>query len=243
MVVSKGKAIAATSLVLLLLAGLAGWYLLASCSTEAMTCRALSGVSWYLFPLQLGVFADAIADQFYGGSVRAWWVFVLLALPACVAMAYGWHRLRVWQFTAAYVVACAVAYFASVQILVWELAPIPASAEASEQAFMTPHCVAVDQKPQDVGIGELRAHPDQFEGRMVRVQGYYYNGFEISTILPTHADPYGNAGNGLWVTGLPVFNQLSGRRVWMVGVFTQHERGHLGQWPGEICVNSAGVVT
>jgi hypothetical protein len=36
-----------------------------------------------------------------------------------------------------------------------------------------------------------------------------------------HGDPYGNIGNGLWLTGLPVFSQLSGRRVWMAGVFTR----------------------
>lgn len=208
-----------------------------------MACRVLSGASWYVFPLQLGVFASPIAGQVYGGILQAWWVFVLLALPACVAMAYGWHRLRVWQFTAAYVVACVVAHSAAVEFLVWELTPIPESAEASEQVYMTPHCVPVDQQPRDVGIGELVAHPDQFEGRTVRVQGYYYNAFENSTILPTQVDPYDNIGNGPWVMGLPVFNQFSGRHVWMVGVFTQHVRGHLGQWPGTICASSAGVVT
>ena len=58
-----------------------------------------------------------------------------------------------------------------------------------------------------------------------------------------HGDPYGNIGNGFWLTGLPVFSQLSGRRVWMAGVFTQHDRGHLEQWPGTMCVTSAGLVT
>lgn len=242
-VVSKGTKVFATSLGLLLIAALAGRYLLEPCSPEATACRVLSGASWYVFPLQLGVFASAIAGQVYGGIVQAWWVFVLLALPACVAMAYAWHRLRVWQFAAGYLVACAVAYFAAVQFLEWKLTPIPESAEASEQVYMTPHCVPVDQQPQDVDIDELVAHPDQFEGRTVRVQGYYYNAFENTTILPTQVDPYDNIGNGPWVMGLPVFNQLGGRHVWMVGVFTQHVRGHLGQWPGTICVSSAGVVT
>jgi hypothetical protein len=100
-------------------------------------------------------------------------------------------------------------------------------------------CEARQGEATTVGIAQIAASPAQFEGALVRISGYYAKDFEHSAIYANHkADPYDHHfASGIWLDRMDP--TLSGRHVELTGQFTQSFKGHLGQWPGSICVTSA----
>ena len=238
----KWKGVLLASLILSLPVAVAGWFLVPRCDVTGAACHVLTSSSWYVFPLQVEIFANFLVQFRVLGDVQMWSVFMAFALPACVAMAYVWRTWGAVKFAAAYLVACVVMYFVAVQAMVWEMKPVPTTAEASQDVFDTPHCVPVDKVPQEVTVEALLANPERFEGRSVRVEGYYYNRFELRALFSSRVEPYASREPAVWVTGIPVFNHFSDRHVAIVGVYTSSERGHGSLWPGTLCALSAGVV-
>jgi len=96
-------------------------------------------------------------------------------------------------------------------------------------------CTRQVSNPVMVTIEELLASPAKFEGRPVRIEGFYYSSFEHSAIYPNAEDGARfNTKRGLWVLeGLP--ERYKGKRVTVEGIFTARDHGHLGQWPATIC--------
>jgi hypothetical protein len=96
-------------------------------------------------------------------------------------------------------------------------------------------CTRTLSNPFMVTIEELLASPTRYEGKPVRIEGFYYSSFEHSAVYPNPDDgPGSHTQRGLWVLeGLP--KRYSGKRVTVEGIFTSGTRGHLGQWPATIC--------
>ena len=88
-------------------------------------------------------------------------------------------------------------------------------------------------------IAELIANPGRFDGKAVKVSGYYLESLEHSAIYPILQDPLSVAfSDGIWTLVSIDLSPSSGDHVVIRGVFTTTTRGHLGQWPGSICVHS-----
>ena len=96
-------------------------------------------------------------------------------------------------------------------------------------------CTRAPSNPAMITIGELLRSPNRYEGKPVRIEGFYYSSFEHSAIYPNAGDGVQfSTQNGLWVLeGLP--ERYSGKRVTVEGIFTSGTRGHLGQWAATIC--------
>lgn len=92
--------------------------------------------------------------------------------------------------------------------------------------------------PQSVALDELLANGHRYEGRAVSVSGYYLQAFEFSALYPdAGGDPYTRDLNqGIWVDGISPFFDGHQAHVLLTGIYTQKSRGHLGQWPGSLCV-------
>lgn len=119
-----------------------------------------------------------------------------------------------------------------------EKSAVPASEIFSSEACLPP---ALTSEP--VSIADLLSSPAQYEGKSVVVTGYYYSRFEHSAIYPDPRDPE-NSGmdDGLWLYGLSPFLEFDGRYLVVSGIFNSKNKGHLGQWPGSICVSTVPVV-
>ncbi|GAA4870986.1 hypothetical protein GCM10023332_24330 [Luteimonas vadosa] len=104
-------------------------------------------------------------------------------------------------------------------------------------------CVAPQVVATGVAIEQITGSPARFEGVLVRTSGYYARDFEHSAIYATlEADPYDHKfASGIWLDRMDP--TLSGKHVEITGQFTQAFKGHLGQWPGSICVISATVTS
>jgi hypothetical protein len=90
-----------------------------------------------------------------------------------------------------------------------------------------------------VDIPQLIANPATFDGKAVEISGYHISLFEHSAIYPTRQEPFStNFSDGIWTLISTNRNVSSERRVTLRGVYTTKMRGHLGQWPGSICVHS-----
>ena len=88
-------------------------------------------------------------------------------------------------------------------------------------------------------VSELIASPERFNGKAIKVSGYYTRSFEHSAIYSTPQDPVSaTPSEGVWTLISADRSISSGDRVMMRGVYTTKIRGHLGQWPGSICVHS-----
>ncbi|WP_213602508.1 hypothetical protein [Pseudoxanthomonas japonensis] len=98
-------------------------------------------------------------------------------------------------------------------------------------------------------IEEVIAEPGRFQEKPIKVSGFYHVSFENSAIYPT-ASSVEDFASGLWMlVGLD--DGLMGKRVTVRGIYDpgrndgQHQwprGGHLGQWPGAICVHSMEAV-
>lgn len=111
--------------------------------------------------------------------------------------------------------------------------------DSSVQSDLNSEACASVPKPQVVAISGLIANPDRFEGRAIIVSGFYYSSFEHSAIYPTERDPTTSTWqDGLWINGVSPFSSVSNEYVAVSGIFTSKQKGHLGQWPGSICVSS-----
>jgi hypothetical protein len=104
-------------------------------------------------------------------------------------------------------------------------------------------CRNYDAEGVEVSIADLISNPAQFEGKNVKVNGFYYSGFEHSAIYPSRRDPATSSWNdGLWVYGLSAWVSFNNKRVTLSGVFSAKRKGHLGQWPGSICISASPTV-
>ena len=88
-------------------------------------------------------------------------------------------------------------------------------------------------------IADLIAHPELRDGKGVNISGYFTNSFEHVAIYPARQDPFSATfSEGLWMLLSTDHKISNGQRITVRGVYTTKIRGHLGQWPGSICVNS-----
>lgn len=92
-------------------------------------------------------------------------------------------------------------------------------------------------------IGDLIAEPTRFDGKAIKVSGFYHHSFEHQAIYPTPVTD--DFSRGVWV--LDADDALKDQRVILRGVYVAGSKneaggwpggGHLGQWPGSICVHS-----
>jgi hypothetical protein len=90
--------------------------------------------------------------------------------------------------------------------------------------------------PDEVSMIRIISSPDDWDGRLVRIYGYFVTDFE-GTAIYLHADDYENSlyTNGLWVELGPIRGLIpSDCYVLMEGVFDADEHGHFGLWSGAI---------
>lgn len=85
-------------------------------------------------------------------------------------------------------------------------------------------------------ISEIISRPAGFDGKYVSVVGYYYSGFEMSGIYSLPQDEL-LPKDGLWLFGTSPFHDFNGEKVFVSGMFSSVNRGHLGLWSGTICVS------
>jgi hypothetical protein len=94
-------------------------------------------------------------------------------------------------------------------------------------------------------LEQVIADPARFQAKPIKVSGFYHQSFENSAIYPSSSATE-NFESGLWLhVGLS--GDLRGKRVTVRGVYDPGPDngqtrwplgGHLGQWPGAICVHS-----
>lgn len=95
-----------------------------------------------------------------------------------------------------------------------------------------------------VTLEALRADPMRYHGRLVRVRGIYVDRLEMSALHPGPSvqDPW--AAAGVWVNGIPILLLPPEQAVELTGIVSAGRsgapfgKGHLGQWPAELCVSS-----
>ena len=89
-------------------------------------------------------------------------------------------------------------------------------------------------------IPNLISSPERLDGKAIKISGYYYSGFEHAGIYAEPQDPEklyaSDFTKGIWTLGAD--QKLSGKFVTLRGVYDAKGHGHLGQWPGTICVYS-----
>ncbi|WP_436043230.1 hypothetical protein [Pseudoxanthomonas sp. LjRoot143] len=94
-------------------------------------------------------------------------------------------------------------------------------------------------------IEQVIADPARFHAKPIKVSGFYHVSFENSAIYPAPSAVM-DFKRGLWLLGRSG-DDLIGRRVTVRGVYDPGQNdgrhrwpigGHLGQWPGAICVHS-----
>ncbi|WP_447939824.1 hypothetical protein [Pseudoxanthomonas mexicana] len=91
-------------------------------------------------------------------------------------------------------------------------------------------------------ISALTSEPERFNGKPVKVSGYYTRSFEHSAIYPTPQDPFSaDFSKGIWTLMSTEASPKNGDSATLRGVYITSTRGHLGQWPGSICVHSVSV--
>ena len=93
-------------------------------------------------------------------------------------------------------------------------------------------------------IEQVIADPARFQAKPIKASGFYHVSFENSAIYPTPSAVM-DFRRGIWLLGRSG-DDLVGRRVTVRGAYDpgpndgkgQWPRGgHLGQWPGAICVH------
>lgn len=117
-----------------------------------------------------------------------------------------------------------------------------AGRDASFNSFACPRFNPARALP--VALEELRAHPVRYQGRLVKVRGAYVDGWEMSALHPGPPirDPW--ATDGIWVQGIAPVTLPTEQSFEMTGIVSAARpdalfgKGHLGQWPAELCVSS-----
>ncbi|WP_414604243.1 hypothetical protein [Stenotrophomonas sp. FR012] len=134
---------------------------------------------------------------------------------------------------------------AATVLLVALLACLPAHEESGGVAPNGLGCPRFSaSRALPVTVEALRADPMRYHGRLVRVRGAYVESFEMSALHPGPPvqDPW--AADGVWVNGIPVTALPSEQAVELTGIVSAGQpafpygKGHLGQWPAELCVSS-----
>lgn len=99
-------------------------------------------------------------------------------------------------------------------------------------------CPSTQGAAETVELADLAALPTAYEGKFIRVEGYYYDYFEHAALHPEpEAEIYsGNFDEQVWVSNIDA--EYSRQRVQLTGIFTAKSQGHGGQWPGTLCVVS-----
>lgn len=125
------------------------------------------------------------------------------------------------------------------------LARLPAHVDGGGPAPSSLGCPGFSpSRALPVTLEALRADPMRYHGRLVRVRGAYVEGFEMSALHPGPPvqDPW--AAEGVWVDGIPILVLPSEQAVELTGIVAAGRpafpfgKGHLGQWPAELCVSS-----
>lgn len=95
-----------------------------------------------------------------------------------------------------------------------------------------------------VTLEALRAGPTRYHGRLVRVRGAYVDRFEMSALHPGPPVRNPRAAEGVWVNGIPILVLPPEQAVELTGIVAAGRpvfpfgKGHIGQWPAELCVSS-----
>lgn len=105
------------------------------------------------------------------------------------------------------------------------------------QLLNSSSCPAPTTPPVPAAISSLIRRPSIADGTYILVTGYLCTGFEKSGLYETPSCS-SSEESGLWISGISSDVQFSGDRVEIVGMFDSTQRGHLGQWPGTVCVYS-----
>lgn len=104
-------------------------------------------------------------------------------------------------------------------------------------------CPSTSGRYSPATIAELTSSPERFHGKAIKVVGYYAHSFEHSAIYSTPQDPFSaDFSKGIWTLMSTDGGPNSGSYVTLRGVYTTDTRGHLGQWPGSICVHSVSMI-
>jgi hypothetical protein len=94
-------------------------------------------------------------------------------------------------------------------------------------------------------LEQVIAEPARFQAKPIKVSGFYHVSFENSALYPA-ASSVEEFKSGIWLN-VGFDDSLVGRRVTVRGVYDPGPNngrhrwpigGHLGQWPGAICVHS-----
>ena len=92
-------------------------------------------------------------------------------------------------------------------------------------------------QPTAVGMVQLLAQPEKYDGKFIRVEGFLRLEFE-GNALYLHREDYtiGLTKNGVWVdmSESPERLKLNMHYVLIEGVFNAKDHGHLGLWSGSI---------
>lgn len=93
--------------------------------------------------------------------------------------------------------------------------------------------------PINTSLIQLIASPNEYDGKRVQIVGFVRLEFEGNAIyLHQDDDVHGILKNGLWlnVEKLPKATrlQVDGRYVFVEGIFSMEDRGHLGLWSGAL---------
>lgn len=102
-------------------------------------------------------------------------------------------------------------------------------------------CLKVAGAPESVLLADLVRSPEEYDGKKVKVEGYYYSRFEHEGFYPTPRDPLtARHSEGLWLTNMPAGDSaLLDRNISIVGVVSALEKGHSGQFAATLCVLKA----
>ena len=95
---------------------------------------------------------------------------------------------------------------------------------------------APGEQPRRVSLIQLIATPEKFEGQLVEVKGFCRYVFEEHALYLHREDAeLVNTANGIWLDlDSPRYENLDKHYVFVVGVFTAKEHGHLDLWPGAL---------
>jgi hypothetical protein len=103
---------------------------------------------------------------------------------------------------------------------------------------VTIHRIEGDFQPtRDVTVSQLLAAPGQFDGKRVRITGYYHREFEDSSLYDMKGDDFKKA---VWVDGQSTFakeNDLhwtDDGHATIEGTFMKGPGGHMGAFAGEV---------
>ncbi|MGE5279832.1 MAG: hypothetical protein ACM3L6_03700 [Deltaproteobacteria bacterium] len=93
-------------------------------------------------------------------------------------------------------------------------------------------------EPEPVSIIQLIAHPEEYQGKFVRIHGYVVLTFEGNAIyLSEESAKHGLTENGLWLDtsydkASPA--EYSNQYCLVEGIFDATSKGHMSLWRGQI---------